>query len=438
MTSDRIQTIYLRLLFMETVAASLIWGINTLFLLDAGLDLTGAFIANGAFSAGYVLFEIPTGVVADAAGRRVSYMLGAVTLLITTVGYLLLWQTGAGLLWWVAVSLLMGLGFTFFSGATEAWVVDALNETGFDQPLETVFGRGKWIMGVATMVGTIGGGFLAQASFGLPYVVRSIVYLATIGAAFLWMHDIGFTPTRGDSITSDARRILANSIEHGVRNRPVRMFMLVTPFLIGVQYWAFYAFQPYILELVGDPDAIYLAGLAGAGTYAIGQMIGGPLVKVARRLARTRTGIVVLESVGVAVALVVTGIAALLPIPFGFWLALVALIVVLTLMMVAEPIVHAFINDVIPSEQRATVLSFQSLLGGSGGMVIQPALGRVADVYSIGAGYLVAAGVYLLRLPFALAVRSMGVDADQTTPGETRPRVKKHGMIGGHVRTSCR
>lgn len=70
MAADRIQLVYMRLLFLETLAASLIWGVNTLFLLDAGLGLTGAFIANGAFSAGYVLFEIPTGVVADAAGRR--------------------------------------------------------------------------------------------------------------------------------------------------------------------------------------------------------------------------------------------------------------------------------------------------------------------------------------------------------------------------------
>lgn len=53
-------------------------------------------------------------------------------------------------------------------------------------------------------------------------------------------------------------------------------------------------------------------------------------------------------------------------------------------------------------------------------------------------GYVVAAGIYLLRLPFILAVRRMGADADQTTPGEARPPVKKHGMIGGHVRTSCR
>ena len=58
-----------------TLAASIIWGINTLFLLDAGLSIAEVFIANAAFSVGTVLFEIPTGVVADTIGRRASFLL---------------------------------------------------------------------------------------------------------------------------------------------------------------------------------------------------------------------------------------------------------------------------------------------------------------------------------------------------------------------------
>ena len=54
------------------------------------------------------------------------------------------------------VSALIGLGFTFFSGATEAWLVDALMATGYDEPIETVFGKGQTTAGAATLVGTIG------------------------------------------------------------------------------------------------------------------------------------------------------------------------------------------------------------------------------------------------------------------------------------------
>ena len=67
-----------------------------------------------------VLFEVPTGVVADTRGRRFSFMLGAVTLLVSTLLYLLMVQIEAPFVGWALASILLGLGFAFFSGATEA------------------------------------------------------------------------------------------------------------------------------------------------------------------------------------------------------------------------------------------------------------------------------------------------------------------------------
>ena len=86
---------YLVLTLFTTLSASFIWGINTLFLLDAGLDNTQAFAANAFFTLGEVLFEVPTGVVADTRGRRFSFLLGAATLLAATLLYLVMWQIHA-------------------------------------------------------------------------------------------------------------------------------------------------------------------------------------------------------------------------------------------------------------------------------------------------------------------------------------------------------
>src|SRR6476619_3295357 len=112
----RIQRTYLTLLLGNTLAASFIWGINTLFLLDAGLNNFEAFTANAFFTAGMMIFEIPTGVIADTWGRRVSYLLGTVTLAGSTFLYYVMWQVHAPFWAWAVVSLLIGLGFTFFSG----------------------------------------------------------------------------------------------------------------------------------------------------------------------------------------------------------------------------------------------------------------------------------------------------------------------------------
>ena len=137
-----VQRTYLTLTLLTTFAASFIWGINTLFLLDAGLSNTEAFAANAFFAVGQVLFEVPTGVVADTRGRRFSYLLGAATLLASTLLYYVMWQVHAPFAGWALASILLGLGFTFFSGATEAWLVDALAATGYTGVLETVLGQG--------------------------------------------------------------------------------------------------------------------------------------------------------------------------------------------------------------------------------------------------------------------------------------------------------
>ena len=75
--SAKVQRTYLTLTLFTTLSASLIWGINTLFLLDAGLNNLEAFAANAFFTAGMMLFEVPTGVVADMRGRRLSFLLGS-------------------------------------------------------------------------------------------------------------------------------------------------------------------------------------------------------------------------------------------------------------------------------------------------------------------------------------------------------------------------
>src|SRR4026209_848554 len=91
-TPRTIQRTYLVLTTVTTLATSFIWGVHTLFLLDAGLTNTEAFAANAFYAIGQVLFEVPTGVVAVTRGRRFSYMLGAATLLASTVLYLVMWQ----------------------------------------------------------------------------------------------------------------------------------------------------------------------------------------------------------------------------------------------------------------------------------------------------------------------------------------------------------
>jgi MFS family permease len=401
-----VQRVYLTLTLGNTLAASFIWGINTLFLLDAGLSNLEAFAANAFFTAGMLLCDIPTGVVADVWGRRTSYLLGTLTLSGSTLLYWLLWQMKGPFWAWALVSMLLGLGFTFFSGAVEAWLVDALHFAEYDGALETVMGRGQMVGGAAMLGGSFAGGLIAQATnLGVPFLIRVAVLAAMFGVAYRMMRDLGFTPDRSKTVAASTREVLDASLEYGLKNPPVRWVMLAAPFSAGVGIYTFYALQPYLLDLYGNPKAYTVAGLAAA-IVAGAQIAGGYLAPRLRRLFRKRTTSLILG------ALLNAAILGALGLTHAFWLAL-GLLVAWAMVFAAEmPIRQAYLNDMIPSRQRATVLSFGSSMGSIGGVVIQPALGKVADTYSYAASLVVGGAVQLVAAPFLYLSRRERATAD--------------------------
>ena len=402
----RIQRTYLTLLLGNTIAASFIWGINTLFLLDAGLSNLEAFAANAFFTAGMVLFEVPTGVVADTWGRRVSYLLGTITLAGSTLLYYFLWVVESPFWAWAAVSVLIGLGFTFFSGAVEAWLVDAMTWAGYEGDLEAVFGRGQMVSGAAMLGGSVAGGVIAQAtSLGVPFLLRVGVLLVMFFVAFRLMFDRGFTPERGSSALGAMRHVFVTSLDGGLKNPPVRWVMLASPFTAGVGIYAFYAAQPFLLELWGDSEAYAIAGLAAA-IVAGSQIAGGYLAPRIRALFERRTTALILGTTASSLVL------ALLGFTNAFWVALLLLVVWGMIFAAEMPIRQAYLNGMIPSQQRATVLSFDSLMGNTGGVVIQPVLGKSADVYSYATSYVIGAAIQVLAVPLLFLSRRENSPSD--------------------------
>jgi MFS family permease len=406
-TPRSVQRTYLLLLFGNTLAASLIWGINTIFLLDAGLSNLEAFTANAFFTAGMVLFEVPTGIVADTAGRRLSYLLGTVTLSISTLLYVLMWQIEAPFWAWALVSILLGLGFTFFSGAVEAWLVDALSATGFTGQVESVFARGQIVSGAAMLGGSVAGGFIAeQTSLAVPFVLRGVILVVMFAAAYALMRDLGFTPAAKEGgIPAEVRKIASASIEYGWRVPAVKWLMVESVAMGGVGIYVFYALQPYLLELWGDPEAYQVAGLVAA-IVAGAQILGGVAAPRIRKRFHRRTSALIVLAVANVVTLGAIGLVD------SFW-PVVALIAVWGLLFAATmPIRQAYLNGLIPSRQRATILSFDSLMGSTGGVWAQPALGRVADVSGYGASYVASAAISALAVPFLALSRRENAPAD--------------------------
>jgi len=410
-----IQRTYLLLMLGNTLAASFIWGINTIFLLDAGLTNLEAFAANAFFTVGMVVFEVPTGIVADTIGRRVSYLLGTVTLAASTLFYVLLWQIEAPFWEWAIASMLLGLGFTFFSGAVEAWLVDALAATGFTGEIETVFGRGQIVTGAGMLTGSVAGGFIAaQVSLGAPFVLRGIVLAVMFAVAFRMMHDVGFTPEQGGRPLAEMRKIAEASIEYGWRVPAVKWLMVEALFTGGVGIYGFYALQPYLLELYGDPEAYQVAGLVAA-VVAGAQIVGGMAAPRIRRMFKRRTSALLVTATLSSASLAVMGAIE------SFAVVIAAVVVWGLLFAATMPIRQAYLNGLIPSRQRATILSFDSMMTSSGGVWAQPALGRAADAWGYAPSYLIAAGISTLALPFIALSRRQNAEADTVQPAVAQP-----------------
>ncbi len=394
-----IQSVYIYLVSGNTLAASFIWGINTIFLLDAGLSNFQAFLANAFFTAGQVIFEVPTGVIADTWGRRVSYLLGAGTLAASTLLYLFMWQIHGPFWGWAISSVLLGLGFTFFSGALEAWLVDALHATNFKGSLDGVFAKGQMAQGAAMLTGSIAGGVIAQfTSLGVPYILRALVLFINFGTAFYLMKDLGFTPRKAAEPLKEMRKVFVSSLDHGLKNPPVRWIMLAAPFTVGVSFYIFYALQPFLLQLYGDAKAYSIAGLVAA-IVALAQIAGGYLAPHIKKLFSRRTDALFSGTL-------LTGIILFAVSNIGnFWVVLLLIFCWGLTFAALMPIRQAYLNGLIPSRERATVLSFDSLMGSSGGIFIQPILGKAADVWNYSTSYAIASAFQLAALPFILLAR---------------------------------
>jgi MFS family permease len=409
MDPKRVVRGYLVISGLFTLSASLIWGINTLFLLDAGLSIFEVFVANAAFTAAMALFEIPTGVVADTLGRRVSFLLSEATLAVGTLAYVGVAVIHGGLLLFCLAGVILGLGYTFYSGAVEAWAVDALKATGYQSELDGLFARASIVSSVAMITGTILGGVLGQVDLSLPYVARAVLVLMAFGVGFRTMHDIGFTPRamhlRG--VVGEMRKVGRAGMTYGWRNRAVRLLVLYSFLFVGFFSWAWYAWQPYFLDLYGK-DAIWLSGLI-ASLFALAGIAGNVLIARLVKQIKRRTTIMLGAAAVSTATMVATGAIR------SFWVTVPIFLLGAVAFGVVSPVRQTYLHSSIPTSERATLVSFDSLVGSLGSVGGQTGLGFLSQERSIPAGFVIGGLATVLTLPIFGRLRTLNEPADRIT-----------------------
>ncbi|MEM7119384.1 MAG: MFS transporter [Chloroflexota bacterium] len=405
-TATKIIRDYLTLTGVYTLAASIIWGVSTLFLLDVGLTILQVFFVNSIFTAAMALFEIPTGVLADTRGRRASFLLSIAILFLGTLGYMAAAWLPNNLWLLVLMSVVLGLGYTFYSGAMEAWLVDALQATNYEGELDQVFARSSMVSGAAMLVGSLAGGALGSLDLTVPFMLRVALLGVVFVIAYRSMHDLGFTPHQATlrELPHEMRKLAQASIQYGWQERSVRLLILAGLVQSLFMAWGFFAWQPYFLALLGQ-DAPWVAGVIAA-LISVSTMAGNTVVEWAAHRCGRRTTLLLIAAVIQTVAVIGVGVAT------SFWVAVPLYLLAMGMTGIWGPVKQAYMHQLIPSQQRATVISFDSLVASGGSFAGQNGLGQLAQVRSFGAGYVTGGLITILVWPTVWLLRQRADDVD--------------------------
>ena len=424
MTAQRIIRTYLGVAASTTLAQSLIWGVNTLFLLSVGLDIFQVMLVNAAYTVAQMVFEVPTGVVADTVGRRVSYLLAVAIILVATLLYVWFGLAGLGVWPFAAASALLGLGYTFYTGAVDAWMVDALGSVGYEGRLEPVFARYGMTFGAFMLVGTTLGGLLGQLDLWVPYVVRAAVLVPAFLIGLFLMRDLGFKgrPLTVGSFGHETRRIATAGVTYGLRDRVVRFIMLAT-LVQGVFFiYGFYSWQKYFLDLLGS-DLVWVTGVIAA-LVGLTQILGNAVVGRITKWVPDR-GTILMACTGVSTAAIVG--AALVQ---QFWIAVPLYLVSTAAFGISMPVKQGWLNAHIPSGQRATIISLDALFGDAGMTAGQLGLGYLSRAVSIPFAWLVGGALQIAAVPLLAAARR-AERAQPAGPAVTAVSATSAGTAGG-------
>jgi len=379
--------------FMLVFSVNMIYQVQTVGLSPLQLVLVGTTLETTAF-----LFEVPTGVVADVYSRRLSLIIGFALI---GAGFMLegLIPTFAAML---GAQVLWGIGYTFTSGAQQAWITDEIGE----DKVGKAFLRGSQVAQLVGIVATMIAIVLGSLLLNLPIVLGGVLFVALAVFLALYMAENGFQPT--PKAARSTWRQMGDTLRGGlklVRGRPVLLAIMGIGLFVGLYSEGFDRLgTAHLLESFTLPD---FGGLQPVVYLGIMGMIGGLLATGATQIVMKRFNTTDNNAMARA-QFIISGL--LVGCLFGFALAGNFFLAVLfnwgvgIMRTLYGPIESTWINQHLDSNVRATVISMRGQVDAFGQIAGGPPVGFIGDRLGIRAA-LVAAGLILSPvLPLYLRV----------------------------------
>ncbi len=382
-------TIYLIEEFAASFLFSMVWTVNLVYQVTiAGLNPLQLVLVGTVLEATAFVFEVPTGVIADVYSRRLSVILGFVLV-------------GAGTLLQGVVPrfevillamVISGIGYTFMSGALEAWIADELGE----EHAGAAYLRGAQYGRLGALAGIVPSVLLANVALQLPIVLGASGIIAIGVFLMITMTEHGFKPKPREDRNSFQHMVF--TFRGGlqlVRVRRVLITILVIEAIFGAfsegydRLWTPHLLQNFVIPKLDGLPPIAWFGIISA-TSSLLSIAANEFV---RRRVDTNSHAVVTRALFAADAIIIVSILT-----FGlagnFALAIGAILMLNTSRSTGGPLSMAWMNQSLEPSVRATVFSMRSQFNAFGQIIGGPILGALATLVSLPAA-MVVAGVML-------------------------------------------
>ena len=358
-------------------------GIYVTYLQSKGMNLLQVNLINAVYFSFLFLTEVPTGAFADLCGRKRSIVIACVLRTISEVIYGL----SDSFFGFISGEIIAALGYTFMSGACQAWLVDSLHHRGYEVVDNRVFGRVKSYSQLMGMGGCIFGSYLGGISLSIPWFVGAVFALAAGIYVSCMIGEEYFVPEKFSLKQGygQIKKIIASSMHYATTDKAVR-FILVITFIQVFSVQAFNMFwQPFF-------------GSHGVERVNFGWIIAGMLgcLALGARLAEI-VGVQADERFVIIKSQILVGTIILCTLFFSHWFVLVILFLLHEVGRgFWEPMRDSYLHKRIPSHERATISSFCSMspcIGGAFGLVVS---GMVAQFGSISLSWAVSSIILIV------------------------------------------
>lgn len=355
---------------LDGLSVSFFGATYAIFLQSKGLNLYEINLVNCAFFLTLTLAEIPTGAFADVFGRKASYIMSCA---ITAVG-LIIYSMSESFWWFILAEVIIAIGGTFCSGAFNAWFVDKIKHHGHTDSMTSIMARNALLRQGGVIFGSIIGSLAYHISPIMPWIL-STVFCVVCGLCALLIKEEYFQRQKfsfKDGFVNMTESTI-ESLKYGYANANVRFLLVTAVVLVFCMQALNMQWQPRFNASLGDER--YLGLIHGVTMACI--MFGARLVEYLKKQFSSERKIIVYAQLLIGVFVIGAGSISWLPgtIIF-FWLHEVG-------RGVAGPIRIAYLQDNIPSKQRATIDSCMSLFRHFGAMLGLFISGVLAHNYGI-------------------------------------------------------